>query len=547
MEYQSLSEFIHRYVIRWSWLLLIALVLAGNTAYLVSKMMMTPIYQASTTLLIEKPPNSQTSEYTSILASEQLAQTYAEMITIRPVLEETIERLQLDTAVESLLGTINIQSLPDTRLLELQVEHPIPSGAAMIANTIVEVFTEFNQDLQGERYAASKQSLELRLEQIDGQIQATNDSLNALEDIPQNKFERDRLELLLTDYQQSYIPLLQSYEEIRVLEASNAKIIQLGKAVPPDDFIRPRIWLNTILAAVVGLMLTAGIIYLIESLDETIKYPEEITQLFGIQILGFIAQHKNSPDGPITLTTSLSPIAESFRTLRENIRNMDQEKPIHSLAITSASDSPGAGSSTVAANLAVVMAQARQNVMLIDSDLRKPKLQDIFNLPNKTGLIDLIAFPEHKSFDGVHKSIVNGLSIITSGGVIKNPYDLLNSHKFISIFLLIKSQVDLVVIDTAPVNLVSDAMRLSKEVDGIILVVKPEHTTKNSMSKAIEQYTRIGARILGVVVNGYKPSRRSSYYHKGNYYGQSSYSENGSGDKKQKTLKEKVSKDFSRN
>ena len=301
MEYQSLSKFIHRYVIGWWWLLLIVMVVAGNIAYLTSRVM-TPIYQASTTIMVEKAPNSQSSDYTAILASGLLTQTYTEMVTTRPVLEGTIARLQMDTDVESLLKTNNTQSLRDTQLIELQVEHPVSASAALIANTIVEVFSEYNQGLQDERYAASKESLEVQLEKIDQQITSVTDRLNGLEDIPENSAERARLDTLLTDYQNSYIPLLQSYEEIRVLESSNAKIIQLGKAVPPDEFIRPRIWVNTILAVIVALMLAAGAIYLIETIDDTIRYPEEISKQFGIPIIGMIARHNDEDDGPITLS-----------------------------------------------------------------------------------------------------------------------------------------------------------------------------------------------------------------------------------------------------
>ena len=105
------------------------------------------------------------------------------------------------------------------------------------------------------------------------------------------------------------------------------------------------------------------------------------------------------------------------RSLRENIRNLDEDKPVNSLVITSASEYPGAGSSTVAANLSVVTAQANKKVMLIDSDFRRPEIHAIFDLPNTKGLLDLITFIEEDNSHVIQHSEIQGLSIITSGGV----------------------------------------------------------------------------------------------------------------------------------
>ncbi|MGB2894675.1 MAG: Wzz/FepE/Etk N-terminal domain-containing protein, partial [Anaerolineales bacterium] len=144
---------------RWTWLIILCAVLAGGAAYFVSRST-TPVYQASTTLLINQAPDSRSSDYTALLMSERLARTYAEMITQRPVLEATLERLELDMRVESLRGAVSVQPVRDTQLITLSVEDTSRSMAAKLANTLAEVFQEQIDDLQHARFAESKPSLE---------------------------------------------------------------------------------------------------------------------------------------------------------------------------------------------------------------------------------------------------------------------------------------------------------------------------------------------------------------------------------------------------
>ncbi len=190
----------------------------------------------------------------------------------------------------------------------------------------------------------------------------------------------------------------------------------------------------------------------------------------------------------------------------------------------------------MASNLAVVIAQAERQVVLIDSDLRRPNIQKQLNIPNRKGLTELIVQPEI-NFDGIVQNInIEKLSIITSGGIPPNPTDLLSSQKMVSIMNQLRKQADIIIIDTAPVLVVADAIALSSNIDGVILVVKPDSTTTSSFERLIEQYNRIGVRIVGAVVNGFRPSRLSSYYYKDYYYSDHHYFWDGKSKKKQKEL-----------
>jgi len=276
------------------------------------------------------------------------------------------------------------------------------------------------------------------------------------------------------------------------------------------------------------------VVFIIEALDDTIKDPDQITKQFGIPILGLIAAFEQPNDGPITLTNPISPIAESFRSLRENIRYVSIDEPIKVLAISSANS--GVGKSTVAANLAIVFAQAEKKVTLMDADLRRPKIQKLFNLPNRKGLTELLVQPEI-NFDGTVQNLnIENLSIITSGGLPPNPSDLLGSQKMVSIMNQLRKQAGIIIIDTPPLLIVSDAMALSSNIDGVILVVKPGSTSTSSCERLIEQYNRIGLKMVGIVVNGFRPGRLGSYYYKDYYYSDHHYFRDGKRKKKQKEV-----------
>ena len=155
MEQQTFSDLFYRYLSllkRWSWLLVLAAVLTGGAAFLVSRNM-TPIYQATTIIMIDQAPDSRLSEYQAVLTSQRLSSTYAKILTARPVLEEVILRLGITEDVEDLSENLSIQPVRDTQLIQLEVENSDPVLAAQIANTIVEVFTEYNTSLQEARYA----------------------------------------------------------------------------------------------------------------------------------------------------------------------------------------------------------------------------------------------------------------------------------------------------------------------------------------------------------------------------------------------------------
>jgi len=527
LDNSSFSDDLRRYIgllWHWAWLLALVTVLAAGAAYLVSQRL-TPVYEASTTLLISEASSNQTADYTSILTSERLARTYAAMMTKQPVLEAVIAQLGLEMNLEDLEEAVTVQTVRDTQLIEVFAEDTHPLRAAQIANTIFTVFDAQNRALQASRFATSKESLEAQLDEVNAQINRAAESLAAL---PEGELaERDRLETSLAQYRQTYAGLLTSYEEIRVAEAqATSNVVQVEPAQPPDEPVRPRVAVNTLLAGMVGFMLAVGGVFLVEALDNTLRTPDDVTRALGLPVLGVIAEHDVEDGHLVALALPRSPIAEAFRSLRTNLQFASVDRPLVKLLVTS--PGPGEGKSTVAANLAAVLAQSGKRVTLLDADMRRPRVHKLYGLPNRHGLSGLFV-DSHAALNGaMQMTPMENLSAITTGDLPPNPSELLGSEKMNEIISQVMQQSDVLVIDSPPVMLVTDSAVLSQRVDGVLLVLRQGETNLEFARQSVEALRRVGANLLGVVLNGVpvRSGRYGYYNYQGNkdtyadYYGE---------------------------
>jgi capsular exopolysaccharide synthesis family protein len=223
----------------------------------------------------------------------------------------------------------------------------------------------------------------------------------------------------------------------------------------------------------------------------------------------------------ITIDEPRSPVSEAFRSLRTNFQFTSVDKPMRSLLITSAGI--GEGKTLVAANLSVVLAQGGSQVTLVDTDLRRPRIHRQLKIPNRRGLTSLFMRPDINLDGALQEAGVNGLSAITSGNLPPNPAELLGSERMRNILEKICQQSHVVVFDSPPVIAVTDAVILSQVVDGVLLVVQPGKSKIAALQKTVEQLKRVGANIIGVVLNNvrHNAARYSYYYYyySDDYYG----------------------------
>ncbi|MCC4341068.1 CpsD/CapB family tyrosine-protein kinase [Limosilactobacillus reuteri] len=203
----------------------------------------------------------------------------------------------------------------------------------------------------------------------------------------------------------------------------------------------------------------------------------------------------------ITVAHPKSPISEQFRTIRTNINFMAIDKPIKTLALTSANVSEG--KSTITDNLAIVWAQTGQRVLLIDADLRRPTLHTTFNKSNQEGLTTILTSGTN-SVDLrqiVQASGVEKLDILTSGPIPPNPAELLSSQRMNTLIESVKSIYDMVIVDVPPMLEVTDTQVLSHYLDAMVLVVKQGQTQKLAVKRAVELLNLAHANLLGYVMN----------------------------------------------
>jgi len=203
--------------------------------------------------------------------------------------------------------------------------------------------------------------------------------------------------------------------------------------------------------------------------------------------------------------------AESYRTLRTNLQYSSFDEEYKVIVVTSAE--PGEGKSTTAGNLALSIAEGDKKVVLIDCDLRKPSLHKKFEISNTAGLSDVIVGKESISVVGHRHN--NNLTILTSGKIPPNPSEMLGSKSMKALIDALKKVFDYVILDTPPVQAVTDAQILSNRADGTILVVRAEKTKKDSVVNSINLLKKVNANIIGTVLNGVDTKRNNYYY----YYG----------------------------
>ncbi len=345
---------------------------------------------------------------------------------------------------------------------------------------------------------------------------------------PSNLNRRDQLNTNFLLYQQIYTSLLNNYETVRLARLQNTpNIVQIEPAKVPSTPIQPQPMRNAMLGVVSGIFIMGAVAFLIEYLDDTLKTPEDVQRYLKTTVIGMIGELKKPKDskkdaelvGVYVADYPLSVLSEGFRTLRTNLGFASVDKPLRTLAITSAN--PSEGKSTLAVNLAVVMAQGGKRTILLDADLRRPVLHRHLKLENREGLSDLFS-SEMQVKDVIRTWGDPPISVITSGPIPPNPTELISSNRMDSILESLIQGADIVILDTSPA-IVSDPVALSAKVDSVLVIVEPGKTKIGSAQVLMEQLGRADANILGVVLNPI--SRRISYYYSQyQYYSKNYYS-----------------------
>lgn len=510
--------------LKWWWLLVISTILGATVAFLFSRSQ-APVYEASTTIIVGNTIRSTDLSTSDILLSERLARTYADMARRQPVLQGVIDSISLRDDWQSLKRRVSVSPVQDTQLLEISVEAGSPEEARVTADAVAQQLIQLSPTaLQNQETDETQRLVRERLESLQTRINAgqvrrealekalngANGSLSA-DKVTELQTEANNLDKLIADWENTHTQLLiyiageKSPNYLAIVEAAQAN----------PGSIRPKVMQNTMLAAVVGLLLAMGIIFLLEYLDDTLKSTEEMNQTLGITALGAVTRigGETYPEKLLTGDGIFSTVGEAYRMVRSNVQFMSIDKPLKSLMITS--PSPNEGKSVTVSNLGVVMAQAGYKTIIVDSDLRRPVQYQIFQQPNQGGLTELLRSPEIEVEAYLKETGVENLRLLTSGTTPPNPSELLNSQRMGQVISSLTQVADVVIFDSPPALVVADAGILSGRVDGVVLVLRAGQTRYEAARQAILHLNKAGANVLGGVLNRISAKKGGYYY---NYY-----------------------------
>jgi len=290
-----------------------------------------------------------------------------------------------------------------------------------------------------------------------------------------------------------------------MLKANNVRF--LDRASQPRMPISPILSFNLSVGFLVGLIFGLLLVFAIESMDNTVKSPEAAEELIGAPLLGLIPmlsqskQHliADAPERDLAVfndPTSLA--AEACRSIRTNMMFIAAQKEFSLFSVTS--PGPQDGKTTVAINIAVTMAQAGGRILLIDTDMRKPRIHKSFRLKAEKGISSVMA-GDLPLKDAICKSDVPNLDVLPCGPMPPNPAELLHTERFRKILSECRASYDRVILDSPPIGPVTDPAIIGSVTDGVVLVLRAGHTTREAAQYARRQLGDAGARILGLVVN----------------------------------------------
>ena len=414
------------------------------------------------------------------------------------------------------------------------------------------------------------QSLTQRINDVETQLRETaltylrglNEQVNAydetladfgieLERIPAREVQLARLQRQTNVLEEVYTVLQNRLQEARILEAVEDPTVRVvDPAVLPAEPIRPRRLLNLLLGLVLGGMLGVGIAFTREYLDDTVHTREDIQQSAGAPVLGMIPRIREAqvngrrPSGHegglaerlVAGRDPRNPVSEAYRSLRTNLTFSNPDDPPRTLVFTS--PLPQDGKSTSAANLSITLAQQGTRTLLIDADLRRGILHNVFGVHREPGLTDVLT--GKAGLDDAIQEVDLGesgtLYFLPSGPYPPNPAEILGSQTMEDLIATLEEEFELVILDSAPLTVVTDAAVLGTKADGVVLVARANKTEKGALAYAREQLANVRAPILGAVLNDVDFRRDARYYSsygKYGYYYQYYYADNEKRRKKQ--------------
>jgi len=439
-------------VLRKGWVLIAVLALVGIAVASAYSIAVTPTYTASSKVFVSTTGGGSVSELAQgNTFTQQRVATYADLVTTPVVLLPAAASLHLDATASDLAEQITASAPLNTTLIEITATSTSPTEAANLANATASSLTNVVQNIEASP--------------TDG-------------------------------------------------TSSPVKLTRVQEASVPLSATSPRVPLNVALGLLVGLAIGVGVAVLRETLDTRVRNEHDVEQLTDTAIVGGIAFDPKAPQRPLIVQADpRSPRAESFRTMRTNLQFLDVGSTSRTFVMTSAVQ--GEGKSTTSANLAIAMAETGAKVLIIDADLRRPRLAEYLGLEGAVGLTDLL-IDRAQLLDVIQPWGRHQLYVLPAGQIPPNPSELLGSQVMADLLTSLEKEFDYVFLDAPPLLPVTDAAILTMRATGAIVVVAAGRTQKNQLRGALAALENVGAHVSGIAMT-MLPTRGPDAYGYGRY------------------------------
>lgn len=500
---------------QWAPFVVIAALLGGAIGYFAANLR-ADVYTARTVVAIGSYLEAPNPNFDDIRLALQLVDTYAVIAETTDVMRTIIDKLDLPDSITTLRDAITIDNVPNTSLLEIVVEYPGPERAADIANTVTEELiarspSNITEALQRQA-DLSRTQIELLNTQLDDLLNQVND-IDAQIAAAENQSEIDRLAItrsgIIQQINQVTATIAQFSNTVTQIEQRSNSLEIVERAVPPTQPASSGGILFAIIGVILGGVVSSGVILFYDTTTSPIRSRSQIDNSLGLPIRGELVRANRNENGKlVNHLVSGSAVVEGYRRLRTNLIYSASENNKRLWVVTSAN--PDEGKSTVISNLALSLAASDLKVLLIDADLRAPRVHSILGIENKEGLTNLLSNMPPTDMDAAIKQLERvarpvkdtRLQVITSGAKTQYPTELLESQAMRAWLPILESQFDYILFDTPPVLAVSDTPVLATNSDSrVLLLVEYGHTRLSAAYHALEELDQVGAQLDGIIVH----------------------------------------------
>lgn len=418
--------------------------------------------------------------------------------------------------LDTLLSNLSVSVEAGTEILDIDYTSPDPATAQEISQGFATAYLQFRQSQAEEQVTTQITDIQNEIRDVTARISSFQHKI----DHESNPTKQQEL-INQQDAQKARLGVLKQ----NLADAGAGSIVQPGGQIVQPAFLpsapsNAGVVRNGVLALIVGLAIGTGVAFLRERLDDRIRDREDLEKHLGVPVLAVVpkvAQWSARNEAHLaTISEPRSPASEAYRTLRTSILFMAAQKNLQVLMVTS--PSAGDGKTTTSANLAVALAQAGKSVIVVSGDLRKPRLHRFFEgMTNIEGLVDVLS-GDRSVRQVLQTSAIPNLSVMACGPISSSPAELLHAPRMAAMLEEMRTLADFVVIDSAPVLVVSDSLAMAALVDGVLFVAEAQSTDRQAVSRARNQLEQVGAPVVGAVMNNFDPSKSGGGYSYRYYY-----------------------------